>query len=676
MDSIKRLISTIFKRHGWLIGVILAAFLTGYLIAPTGTDRGKNLTPKQANSEADHDHKSTDAAAATIWTCSMHPQIRLPNPGKCPICFMDLIVADSDKTGGSDQASRLITLSPTAIRLAQLETTPVIRTFTKYQISMIGMVFEDETRVAALTARVEGRLDDVFVNFTGLRVDKGDPMVKIWSPPLIRSQVELFETMKGSNQSDEVIRGAEEKLIQLGLTNDQIAEIKNNKRPILNVTLRAPISGVVTKKNAVPGQFVREGTDMFIINDLSRVWVKLDAYESDIPWIRYGQDVTFTTSAIPGKVFKGKVLFIDPVLDTKTRSVKVRVEAENPDFLLKPGMFVSAKLEAELDSQMRVIKSDWVGKYVCPVHPRDEASATPGTCPDSNMPLKPVSAFGYSDDPNPSAPLLIPATAPLITGKRAIVFVEKADSKNPSYELREVSLGPKTGDSYIVLGGLKEGERVVSKGAFKLDSAMQISAKPSMMNETERMKQKAHETSDEQELIERIEVGNDVRGKISETVNLYLRIKDALVDENLQNVIQNSGPFMDSLRNMSLTNESAQAQGFWNKHSPSLTSSVEKLQKSADITAMRKAFETVSENMSRLVMAFGHGLEQDVKLYHCPMASDGRGAYWLELGENKMNPYFGRAPYKGQDMLKCGELQETIAAIPTDTSSGEKRGPQ
>jgi Cu(I)/Ag(I) efflux system membrane fusion protein len=143
-----------------------------------------------------------------------------------------------------------------------------------------------------------------------------------------------------------------------------------------------------------------------------------------MPWIRYGQDVSFTTPEVPGRKFKGKVLFLDPVLDMKTRTVKIRVEAENPEYILRPGMFVTAELEAEIDAKGRVIKPEWAGKYICPIHPSDHPSSEPGFCPESKMALRPASAFGYGDDPNPEFPLVIPAAAPLITGKRTIVYVE------------------------------------------------------------------------------------------------------------------------------------------------------------------------------------------------------------------------------------------------------------
>ena len=666
MEPIYELIKKLLNRYWRLLAIVALAFVAGYLIAPTGTDSARISTKSQPVTEAGHSHDPAEASVPTVWTCSMHPQIRLPNPGKCPICFMDLIPGDSSKAGSTDSESRQISMSQAAAKLAQIQTSPVVRDFAKFKISMIGMVFEDETRVAALTARVEGRLDDVYVNFTGVQVNKGDPMVKIWSPPLIRAQVELFETLKGSDPKDDVVRGAEEKLIQLGLTRDQVEEIKNNKKPMINITLRAPINGIVTRKNAVLGQFVREGQEMFIINDLSRVWVKLDAYETDIPWIRYGQEVHFKASAVPGKVFKGKVLFIDPVLDTKTRSVKVRVEADNPDFLLKPGMFVNAQLEAELDNEVRVIKSEWSGKYICPIHPRDTASDTPGNCPESNMPMRPASAFGYSDNPNPTPPLLVPATAPLITGKRAIVFVERKDTASPTYDLREVSLGPRAGSSYIVLSGLSEGERVVTKGAFKLDSAMQISAKQSMMSETGHTKEPQIPVKAEEELIERIKVGDQFRKDLNVVIGNYIRFKDALVDEKTDDAVQESRLLLESLDHISFEKESQQAKDYFRKYSSEISKSLAKIDSTTGIAEIRRSFETTSESLSRIVMSFGHSLDSDLKLYHCPMAFDGAGAYWLESSAEKSNPYFGRKPHKGQDMLKCGELQETIASsVPT-----------
>ncbi|MFC1835801.1 efflux RND transporter periplasmic adaptor subunit, partial [Thermodesulfobacteriota bacterium] len=392
-----------------------------------------------------------------LWTCAMHPQIKLPKPGQCPICGMDLIPV---RSAGDDDTTHLAqyTMSETAKKLAEVRTTEVRRGKAKITLRMVGKVFEDERRVAALTSRIEGRLDEIHVDFTGVIVKKGDPMVTIWSPTLIRSQVELFETIRSPEYGTPVEKGAEEKLKQLGLTEEQIEEIKRNKKPNLYVTLRAPISGTVMKRNALLGHFVKEGTVMYTITDLTVVWVKLDAYETDLPWIRYGQKVRFTSPAIPGKVFHGRVVFIDPVLQPKSRSVKIRVEAGNYDLLLKPNMFVTAELDAELDYKGRVISNEWAGKYICPVHP-NSVSSKPRRCPISKLPRRKASAYGYAAQDKPELPLVIPATAVLFTGKRSIVYVEDPDAKKPTYELRVVLLGPRAGNEYPVYEGLKEGEK-------------------------------------------------------------------------------------------------------------------------------------------------------------------------------------------------------------------------
>ena len=206
----------------------------------------------------------------------MHPQIKLPNPGKCPICFMELIPLESGRDADTRVSTVQYSMSEAAKKLAEVGTVEVKRNHAKVLVRMVGLVSEDETRIAALTSRVDGRLDEIYVNFTGSLVNKGDPMVTIWSPTLIKSQVELFESMK-SKDTEGIIRGAEEKLLQLGMTKEQIEDIKKQQKANLYVTLRAPINGVVTKKMAILGQFVKEGTEMYAINDLSHVWIKLDS---------------------------------------------------------------------------------------------------------------------------------------------------------------------------------------------------------------------------------------------------------------------------------------------------------------------------------------------------------------------------------------------------------------
>jgi len=647
--------------------IVIVAFGMGYYLSGRS---GSNLPPGSAGKETptapghekEHPVEQATPKKPTLWTCSMHPQIRLPHPGKCPICFMDLIPLEEGQDEGTIASLTQYSMSEVAKKLAEVETAKVERKRARIQVRMVGMVYEDETRAAALTARVDGRLDEMYVNFTGVLVNKGDPMVKIWSPTLIKSQVELFETIRSKEEDPGVLKGAEEKLKQLGLTQEQIDKIKENRKPDLYITLRAPINGVVLKKLAVLGQFVKEGQDMYIINDLSNVWIKLDAYETDMPWIKYGQEVKFTTPAVPGRTFTGRVLFIDPMLTTQTRSVKIRVDAENPELLLKPGMFVTAELEAEIDQAGRVIKPEWTGKYICPVHPK-EVRSEPGVCPESKMPLRPALSYGYADDQKPAFPLVIPASSPLITGKRAIVYVELPNKERPTYEGREVVLGPKAGDEYVVYQGLKEGERVVTKGNFKIDSAMQILARSSMMSPAETVKPmgaKAAQEEQQAEVIEKVKAPTVFLRGLTPMIEEYLRLKDALVEGTTGDAADHSERLAELLQDADANILGEKAKHTWADLSKTMTGELKKISGTKEIEAQRKAFDPLSEAFAKMVMGFRHVMKEPLVVFHCPMAFDSRGAYWVEGSEQRRNPYFGRTPFNGQDMLQCGELIEKV----------------
>jgi Cu(I)/Ag(I) efflux system membrane fusion protein len=371
---------------------------------------------------------------------------------------------------------------------------PVERKFVTATLRMVGKVDYDETRLATITAWIPGRLDRLFVDYTGVPVRKGDHLVSLYSPELLSAQEELLQAIRAvdnlqnsdsrllRNSSAATLDAAREKLRLWGLTGAQVAEIEERGTPSDHMTIYAPASGIVIHKNALEGMYVKEGTPIYTIADLSQVWVKLDAYESDLEWLRYGQTVEFSTVSYPGQMFTGTVAFIEPVLNAKTRTVKVRVNVPNPDGRLKPDMFVKAVVKAQVATGGRVMNAQLTGKWVCPMHP-DEIHDGPGDCSICNMPLVTTESLGYeSDDPDRAEkPLVIPASAALITGTRAIVYVQVPDKERPTYEGREIVLGPRAGDYYLVRSGLTEGERVVVRGNFKLDAELQIRAKPSMM---------------------------------------------------------------------------------------------------------------------------------------------------------------------------------------------------
>lgn len=478
--KVKRNLSgTMFR----IILIVLVAFVLGYLV------RGF-ITSTQPTTEHSHISDSTQDKQQW-WTCSMHPEIGLlPKPGKCPKCFMDLVPVDTSGQAGS----REIFFSKDALKLMEVQTTPVERKFVEAQIRMVGKVDYDETRLKHITAWVPGRIDRLYVDFTGTQVIKGDHMVYLYSPELISAQAEFLQAAKSVQNikpdSSELIKrsiratleAASEKLKLLGLTEKQIENIEKTGQPTDYITIYAPIGGIVINKHVTEGTYVQTGTKVYTIADLSQLWVQLDAYESDMMWIRYGQEVEFTTESYPGELFKGRISFISPTVNPKTRTIKVRLNISNPEGKLKPDMFVRAIVRSKIALGGKVMASDMAGKWICPMHPsvvKDDA----GKCDICQMDLVTTESLGLlKAELSDQAPLVIPATAALITGKRAVVYVKKPNTEKPTFEGREVVLGPRAGDYYLVKEGLAEGEVVVSKGNFKIDSALQIQAKPSMMS--------------------------------------------------------------------------------------------------------------------------------------------------------------------------------------------------
>jgi Cu(I)/Ag(I) efflux system membrane fusion protein len=459
--------------------IIILAFFAGFLLRGLFSSSPAD-TPEVSRTQQ-------------IWTCSMHPQIRSTKPGKCPICFMDLIPLTTYEHE-HPLGPRQITFSPEAIKLMEIQTAPVERKFVDAEIRMVGKIDYDETRLKDITAWVPGRIDRLFVDFTGTEVIKGDHMVRLYSPDLISAQAEYLQTLKAvqnikdetseliRRSTEETLKAARDKLTLLGLQDKQIDQITKAGEPTDYINIDAPLGGVVIHKHATEGMYVQTGSKIYTIADLSQVWVNLDAYESDVNMVAYQQPVKFTVEAYPGQTFEGKITFKSPILDPKTRTVKLRVNVPNPDGKLKPGMFVRAVVYSKLGQDGVITDPALAKKYTCPMHP-SVLKDSPGTCDICGMDLVTVESRGLAKaNQSEQPPLVIPASAPLITGKRAVVYVQLDDPNRPIFEGREVVLGPRAGDYYVVEKGLAEGELVVTNGNFKIDSALQIQAKPSMMS--------------------------------------------------------------------------------------------------------------------------------------------------------------------------------------------------
>lgn len=379
--------------------------------------------------EEKHDH-STEVVQGTIWTCAMHPQIRMSEPGKCPICGMELIPLVKSGTSSIDPDA--VQLSKEAAQLANVLTSLVSRQKPVKEVRLYGKVQADERLLQSQVAHIPGRIERLFVNFTGEQVSKGQVLAQIYSPELITAQQELLEAAKTKTSQPAIYEAAKEKLRQWKLTDNQIESIEGSGLTKTTNDIVSNTSGIVTARLVNEGDYVSQGTALLKIADLSKVWILFDAYESDLQFLSKGEKISFTLQALPGNDYSGNIVFIDPLIDPVTRVAKVRVETDNHSGKLKPEMFASGIVLSTLEE--------------------------------------------YSKN------VVIPKSAVLWTGKRSIVYVKQSGANEPVFKMREIGLGPSLGESYIVTDGLSEGEEIVTSGTFSVDAAAQLEGKPSMMN--------------------------------------------------------------------------------------------------------------------------------------------------------------------------------------------------
>ncbi len=604
-------------------------------------------------------HGHGGAEESTKWTCSMHPQIQQPKPGKCPICGMDLIPLK--KGSKKSLRPRELVMSPEARDLARINTVEVTRQLVDAKIDMVGKIDYDETRTKTIAAWFPARIDKLYVDYTGIDVRKGDHLAYIYSPELLTAQRELISAIKFKSADIETVK---EKLRLWGLSEKKIRTIEENGETDDHMDIDAPFGGIVIHKAVDEGDYVKTGGALFKIADLSKVWIQLDAYESDLPWLRYGQKVEFEVEAVPGKIFEGVVTFISPILDPKTRTVKVRVNADNADFLLKPDMFVHATAFATLAGGGKVISKDLAGKWIGPMHPeilRDK----PGKCPICGMALAKAGELGYSvmkiaEKP----PLVVPTSAVLKTGKRSVVYVEIPDKDEPTYEGREILVGPRAGGFYIVEEGLMEGERVVTQGAFKIDSALQILAKPSMMSPDGGGGGGGHDHGGKKKAsggkggmkMTVYEVSDEFKNQLSGVFTEFFNVQSALADDNAKQAQGGGAGMIKALALVDMKLLKSDAHMAWMNDLTSIKDGAEKITTETSLAAQRKIFVGLSKAMANAGMSYAVSFEEPAVVLNCSMAFDGKGADWLQLGDQVRNPYFGKA------MLGCGEVKMKMKA--------------
>ncbi|MEC5129542.1 efflux RND transporter periplasmic adaptor subunit [Verrucomicrobiales bacterium BCK34] len=593
-----------------------------------------------------HDHEPAGGAGkeakakAEVWTCSMHPQVKQPNPGKCPICAMDLIPLSA--MGGGD-GERSFSMSEAAKQLAGITTTEVVRDYPLAEIQLFGKIMYDETRMSTVAARFPARIDKLYVDYTGIRVKKGDHLATVYSPDLLSVQTELLTAKKFGN--DNAAKITRDKLRLWGFSEERIQKIETSGKTSDQLTIDAPKSGIVTQMNVREGEYVETGTPYFKIAELDEVWVMLDAYESDTPWLRFGQNVQFTTESIPGNLFDGKISFIAPELNSTTRTVSVRVNVPNEDNLLKPGMFVSGLVEAKVAAAGKVLDPSLAGKWISPMHP-EVVKDQPGQCDICGMDLVPAEELGYlASDAEGEPPLLVPVSAVLNTGKRSVVYVEQPDTEQPTFEGREILIGPRANDQYIVEAGLREGERVVAQGGFVIDSALQIQAKPSMMLPSEKGER----------LFPEAEAPKEFLTQSDKVLRAYFNLQGALAGDDLDKAKSAAKEGISQLSGMPVKTLPESSVEIWDEVAGRMKSSFQMIAETESIESTRAEFQKLTTISDELVRRFGTA-HLPVYEHYCPMAFDDTGGTWLQPDENLLNPYFGSS------MLNCGEVRDQLAS--------------
>jgi Cu(I)/Ag(I) efflux system membrane fusion protein len=649
--------NTLARILSWLAGkvtaviLIIAALVGGYLLHAW-------VAPPEPKPEESAEARAPKDEEPELWTCSMHPQIQLPKPGQCPICEMDLVPVEP----GAGRGPRTFVTSRAAAKLMELQTRPVERRFVTATVRLPGKVTYDETRLAAITAWVGGRIDRLYVDYTGITVRKGDHMAYLYSPELLSAQEELLQAKQAAaaladsdlaamrETARATVEAAREKLRLLGLTDAQVRAVEERGKATDHVTLYAPSGGIVVEKHLEPGAYVRTGTRIYTLADLRRVWVKLDAYEADLPWLRYGQPVQFNTKSYPGETFTGKIAFIAPVVNEKTRTVKVRVNVPNPELKLKPDMFVTGVVRAKVAAGGRVMEPDLAGKWMCPMHP-SVVKDGPAHCDVCGMPLARTESLGYVpvDADRRDTPLVVPVSAPLITGERAVVYVRDPKAERPTFVGRVITLGPRAGDYYIVRDGLAEGEEVVTRGNFKIDSALQIQAKKSMMSIASEEAEAPPE-----ERPKPVRAPEDFQTQLGAAVRAYFGLSDALAADSRKGAEQGARTLQDSLEKVDAGPLADPARAAWETVLKKIRRPLGNLAKADTLEDMRAVFAGLSDAMIEAVDRFSVAGVETVYRLHCPMAFGNVGADWLQADQTTRNPYYG------PKILRCGSITATL----------------
>lgn len=640
------------SRLGWIgsrffsVGIFFAAGVL--FIVLLGLAQRVNWIRSDSGGES---ASAASTEAGTIYTCPMHPNIRQPSRGRCPICGMELVPASG--AGGASIDELAVRVEPAQRRLANIQTAEVKRETLLASLRTIGGIAVDESRQATIAAYVDGRLERLFADYTGVQISKGDHLAVIYSPQLFGAQADYLEARRAFQAAAgglPAVRQAQEalaantlqRLREFGMTDDQIQRLEQEGKPQSRLTIYAPQGGTVVEKLAVEGKYVTAGDPIYRIAELSTVWLMLKLFPEDAAKVRFGQRVEATVQSLPGETVIGRVAFIDPTVDPENRTVNVRVELSNPSGRLRPGDYAEARIELPIGPKGMVFDPELAGKWISPMHPQILRN-DPGQCPICGMDLVPTSKFGYAAEPVPQPEsVYVPRSAVLLAGGNSVVYVETEPGR---FEIRPVTIGPILEDKIVVFGGLEPGEMVATSGNFLIDSQMQLAGKPSLIDPTRAIARQSEQKGPLQfEEITITPLTGEPGEKLERLYAAYFQVQKALAADQVPSA-DHATQVAATARDLAETSELPDASRELIKKVATEAEHLHHL----DLAAARKVFKPISHAIVTLSTQLrGSRSEQSFTHFFCPMVPGG-GGDWLQPGGELLNPYFG------SEMLRCGE---------------------
>jgi len=608
--------------RAWVMAMGLFAIVVGFgagsIWGPAVVTRTKAVLSISSGTEDEAAPDDAEGSGLEFYTCGMHPWVILPEPGLCPICHMDLTPLDPEKFSGEISIDPIVTQN-IGVRIAEVKSGPIVQT-----IRTVGTVAYDETRVRDINIKVSGWIENLYVDYEGVEVKKDDPLFDFYSPKLYSAQSEYLSSLKMRGRggvaflpetmldAERLIEDARIQLEFFDITPEQIEAIEADGTPAKTMTIRSPYDGVVIAKHANEGMRINSGMRVYQIADLSKVWVMVSLYEYQLPFIEEGQEATMTLPYIPGHTFEGRVIYVYPYLNEQTRQIHVRLEFENHDGMLKPGMYASIELRSTLADEQTIA----------------------------------------------------PRSAVIDTGERQVAFVSLGEGR---FEPRDVQMGVATEDGFVeILDGLAPGEMVVVSGQFLLDSEARIRESIAKMLKGDLAVDQVA-VADVVGASELASLPGDVSDGISTALTAYFQMGDLLANDTIEGIADPARRVAGAIDALEKT-EIPDFEHFWHEHEEIAVIRDKSLEIAGmtDLEAARLAFVDLSNAFATLVKATGipPSFALIVQELHCPMYQD--GSSWLQPAGDVRNPFYGSM------MLEC--FDERIA-LPVTGQGGDEAAP-